>query len=325
MRKRTCKSRKSWLLTVGALLLAASVGFGVPLAFRKWQDDRRLSVVETEEAPEVRITSQTELSMVEKAELFLSADASTTVLEKGKNYDVAGSLAKAEEELATLCEMGVLDETFRTAKMTEDDAEQSAAPIFYIDPSGEKSMIIWMLNFQMDTEKDRWILEAVLDDETGKLLELGIQEWSEGYENGIRSGAAAIDSDVADLAVTDSDVTDSDVTDSDVTDSDVTAWAQKFGSYLGLTTERVTQSWELADAILSDGDRTAYENQVHLYEKKGYTEDDARRLVSEEWGISDMNPDGSRTAQVVYREGDKGEVNYYLRLGSSGLAIYFAL
>ena len=115
------------------------------------------------------------------------------------------------------------------------------------------------------------------------------------------------------------------VTDSDVTDSDVTAWAQKFGSYLGLTTERVTQSWELGYAILSDGDRTAYENQVHLYEKKGYTEDDARRLVSEEWGISDMNPDGSRTAQVVYREGDKGEVNYYLRLGSSGLAIYFAL
>lgn len=310
MRKRTCKSRKSWLLTVGALLLAASVGFGVPLAFRKWQDDRRLSVVETEKAPEVRITSQTELSMVEKAELFLSADASTTVLEKGKNYDVAGSLAKAEEELGTLCEMGVLDETFRTAEMTEQDAEQSADPIFYIDPSGEKSMIIWMLNFQMDTEKDRWILEAVLDDETGKLLELGIQEWSEGYENGIRSGAAAIDSDVADLAVT---------------DSDVTAWAQKFGSYLGLTTERVTQSWELADAILSDGDRTAYENQVHLYEKKGYTEEDARRLVSEEWGISDMNPDGSRTAQVVYREGDKGEVNYYLRLGSSGLAIYFAL
>ena len=98
MRKRTCKSRKSWLLTVGALLLAASVGFGVPLAFRKWQDDRRLSVVETEKAPEVRITSQTELSIVEKAELFLSAGASTTVLEKGKNYDVPGSLAKAEEE-----------------------------------------------------------------------------------------------------------------------------------------------------------------------------------------------------------------------------------
>ena len=314
MRRRTCKSRKSWLLTVGALLLAASVGFGVPLLLRKLQDDRRLSVVETEEAPEVRITSQTELSMVEKAELFLSADASTTVLEKGKNYDVPGSLAKAEEELGTLCEMGVLDETFRTAKMTEDYAEQSAAPIFYIDPSWEKSMIIWMLNFQIDTEEDRWLLKAALDDETGKLLELGIQEWNEGYENGIRSDAVATDSGVA--------ATDSDAA---ATDSDVAERAQKFGSYLGLTTERVTQSWELADAILSDGDRTAYENQVHLYEKKGYTEDDARRLVSEEWGISDLNPDGSRTAQVIYREGDKGEVNYYLRLGSSGLAIYFAL
>ena len=314
MRRKTCKTRKSWLLAVGALLLAASVGFGVPLAFRKWQDDRRLSVVETEEASEVRITSQTELSMVEKAELFLSADASTTVLEKGKNYDVAGSLAKAEEELATLCEMGVLDETFRTAEMTEQDAEQSADPIFYIDPSGEKSMIIWMLNFQIDTEEDRWLLKAALDDETGKLLELGIQEWNEGYENGIRSGAAATDSD---MAATDSDTA--------ATDSDVAERAQKFGSYLGLTTERVTQSWELADTILSDGDRTAYDNQVRLYEKKGYTEEDARRLVSEEWGISDMNPDGSRTAQVVYRESDKGEVNYYLRLGSLSLAIYFAL
>ena len=314
MRRKNCRSRKSWLRTVGALLLAASVGFGVPLAFRKWQDDRRLAVVETEEAPEVRITSQTELSMVEKAELFLSADVSTTVLEKGKNYDVPGSLAKAEEELATLCEMGVLDETFRTAEMTEQDAEQSADPIFYIDPSGEKSMIIWMLNFQMDTEKDRWILEAALDDETGKLLELGIQEWNEGYENGIRSGAAATDSD---MAATDSDTA--------TTDSDVAERAQKFGSYLGLTTERVTQSWELADTILSDGDKTDYDNQVRLYEKKGYTEEDARRLVSEEWGISDMNPDGSRTAQVVYRESDKGEVDYYLRLGSSGLAIYFAL
>ena len=313
MRRKNCRSRKSWLLTVGALLLAASVGFGVPLAFRKWQDDRRLSVVETEEAPEVRITSQTELSMVEKAELFLSADASTTVLEKGKNYDVAGSLAKAEEELGTLCEMGVLDETFRTAEMTEQDAEQSADPIFYIDPSGEKSMIIWMLNFQIDTEEDRWLLKAALDDETGKLLELGIQEWNEGYENGIRSDAVATDSGVA---ATDSGVAATD-SDAAATDSDVAERAQKFGSYLGLTTERVTQSWELADTILSDGDKTAYDNQVHLYEKKGYTEEDARRLVSEEWGISDVNPDGSRTAQVVYREGDRGEVNYYLRLGSS--------
>lgn len=314
MRRKNCRSRKSWLLTVGALLLAASVGFGVPLLLRKWQDDRRLSVVETEEAPEVRITSQTELSMVEKAELFLSTDASTTVLEKGKNYDVAGSLAKAEEELATLCEMGVLDETFRTAKMAEQDAEQSAAPIFYIDPSGEKSMIIWMLNFQIDTEWDRWILKAALDDETGKLLELGIQEWNEDYGNGIRSGAAATDSG---MAATDSDTA--------TADSDVTERAQKFGSYLGLTTERVTQSWELADNILSDEDKTDYDNQARLYEKKGYTEEEARRLVSEEWGISDRNPDGSRTAQVVYREGDKGEVNYYLRLGALSLSIYFAL
>ena len=314
MRRKNCRSRKSWLLTVGALLLAASVGLGVPLLLRKWQDDRRLSVVETEEAPEVRITSQTELSMVEKAELFLSADASTTVLEKGKNYDVAGSLAKAEEELGTLCEMGVLDETFRTAEMTEQDAEQSADPIFYIDPSGEKSMIIWMLNFQIDTEWDRWILKAALDDETGKLLELGIQEWNEDYGNGIRSGAAATDSG---MAATDSDTA--------TADSDVAERAQKFGSYLGLTTERVTQSWELADNILSDEDKTDYDNQARLYEKKGYTEEEARRLVSEEWGISDRNPDGSRTAQVVYREGDKGEVNYYLRLGALSLSIYFAL
>ena len=35
MRRKNCRSRKSWLLTVGALLLAVSVGFGVPPAFKK--------------------------------------------------------------------------------------------------------------------------------------------------------------------------------------------------------------------------------------------------------------------------------------------------
>ena len=46
--------------------------------------------------------------------------------------------------------------------------EQSADPIFYIDPSGEKSMIIWMLNFQIDTEEDRWIPTACNSYKYGK-------------------------------------------------------------------------------------------------------------------------------------------------------------
>ena len=316
MKKDRGKRRKSWLLALGALALAAAVGFGVPFFLRNYEDAKRLSEVTTEEAAEVRITPQTELGIAEKAELFQSADANSTVLEKGKNYDAAGSLAKAEEELKTLSEMGVLDETFRSAEITENEGEQSVTPIFYIDPSGEKSMIVWMLGFQINTESDRWLLEAALDDETGKILGLDIQRWDESYYNGIYDVKAGV-------GVSD-DIEES-VSDETTETFDILDRAEKFGAYLGLTVERVTQNWELAESALDDEDRITYENKVRIYEKKGYTEDEARKQVSEEWGLTDASPDGSETAQVIYREGDSSKVSYYIRLGQNSLAIYFDL
>ena len=320
MKKERGRSGKSWLLALGAVALAAAVGFGVPLALRNFEDAKRLSQVTAEAAAEVRITPQTELGIAEKAELFRSADANSTVLEKGKNYDAAGSLVKAEEELQTLSEMGVLDESFHSAGITGNEAEQSTTPIFYIDSSGEKSMIVWMLGFQMTTENDSWLLEAVLDDETGKLLGLDVQRWDESYYNGIYDVKAG-----AGVSV---DSAESSEESEPVETTETLAIrdrAEKFGDYLGLTVERVTQNWEMTESALDEEDRITYENQVRVYEKKGYTEEEAGKRVSEEWGLTDVNPDGSETAQVIYREGDTAQVSYYIRLGANSLAIYFDL
>lgn len=316
MKKERGKRRKSWLLALGAVALAAAVGFGVPYFLRNFEDAKRLSEVTTEEAAEVRITPQTELGIAEKAELFKSADANSTVLEKGKNYDAAGSLAKAEEELKTLSEMGVLDETFRSAEITENEGEQSVTPIFYIDPSGEKSMIVWMLVFQINTESDRWLLEAALDDETGKLLELDVQRGDESYYNGVISD---VDAEASVGSAENSEESEP------VETVALIDRAEKFGDYLGLTVERVTQNWELAETALSEEDQATYEKQVRFYEKKGYTEEEARKKVSEEWGLTDATPDGSETAQVIYREGNNAQVSYYIRLGQNSLAIYIDL
>ena len=316
MKKERIKRENSWLAALGVVALAAVVGFGVPFALRNYEDAKRLSEVTTEEAAEVRITPQTELGISEKAELFQSADANTTVLEKGKNYDAEGSLAKAEEELQTLSEMGILDETFRTARITENEAEQSVTPIFYIDPSGEKSMIVWMLGFQMTTEDDSWLLEAVLDDETGKLLGLEVQRWNESYYNGIFDVKAE-----AGVSVD----TEESVPDEITENIDIKELIEKFGAYLGMTVERITQNWELVETALSEEDQTTYEKQVRVYEKKGYTEEEARKKVSEEWGLTDATTDGSQTAQVIYREGDTTKVSYYIRLGQNSLVIYFDL
>ncbi len=316
MKKERGKRRKSWLLALGAVALVAAVGFGVPYTLRNLEDVKRLSEVTTEEAAEVRITPQTELGIAEKAELFQSADANSTVLEKGKNYDAAGSLAKAEEELKTLSEMGVLDETFQTARITENEAEQSVTPIFYIDPSGEKSMIVWMLGFQMETEDDRWLLEAVQDDESGKFLGLDVQRWNESYYNGVITD---VDAEASVGSAENSEESEP------VETVALIDRAEKFGDYLGLTVERVTQNWELAETALSEEDQATYEKQVRFYEKKGYTEEEARKKVSEEWGLTDATPDGSETAQVIYREGNNAQVSYYIRLGQNSLAIYLDL
>lgn len=317
MKKSKSGKLKNRLLAAGAVVLAAAVGFGMPVLLRDIQDAKRLSTVTTEEASEVRVTPQTKLGIAEKAELFQSADANSTVLEKGKNYDRKTSIQKAEEEIQTLCEIGVLDETFRTAKVTDDEAKQSITPIFYIDPSGEKSMIVWMLAFPMDTENDSWSVEVALDDETGKILGLDVQKWDESDYNGIISDAGT---------ETGESVSGGQSGRRETTAGfDIADRAGKFGSYLGLTVERVTQSWELADSILSDEEKTSYENQVRIYEKKGYTEEEARKRASEEWGLTDAGPDGSESAQITYREGDSSEVRYYLRLGAESLAIYFDL
>ncbi len=211
MKRQGYRDGKSWFLASAAVVLAAAVGFGVPFLLRSWQDEKRMTEVTTESAAPVRIISQTELGISEKAKLMMSAEANTTTLEKGRNYDAASCLTKAKEEVQTLCDRGVLDETFRSAEILEEE-EEALTPIFYIDSGGEKSMILWMLSLSVYTEKDSWMLEAALDDETGKFLGLSLQKW------------------------------DGDSTEGMYTDSDPTELVQEFGEYLELTVERVTEN-----------------------------------------------------------------------------------
>ena len=93
-----------------------------------------------------------------------------------------------------------------------------------------------------------------------------------------------------------------------------------FASYLGLETESVSMSPDMTKYLVSAEEQSTYREQVKRYMKKGYSEDEARRLMNEEWGLTEAAPDGSVSAQVIYREGEE-QIFYDIRLGKTSISI----
>lgn len=307
-RKKTASGAKSRRLAGGALFLAAAVGLGVPRILEWWQDEKRTSEVVSEEAEEIRIIPQQELGIADKAELAQDAAVNVVMLERGKNYGVTESMEKAESELNILSEAGVLEEKWVSGTIMESET----APLFYIDSSGERSMILWQIELYLEGNENNRYVELGLDDETGKILFFSIQFMEPETYNGISDG------------ITDGNATAAKGAEAEAESMErgeiLEKLAEGFGNYLGLQKEAIRSDQEIAESQLSEETDENYEKEVRLYKKKGYSEEEARVLAGEKWGVS-YSVDGSTGGQVVYREED-AEVTYHMRLGEDGISIY---
>lgn len=300
--------RMEWLLAAGAVFVAAGIGFAVPRVLQQGEDTKRLTQVAVEETEPVRVTPQTELSIREKTELFQSADASAVVLNKGKRYDEATIAARVEEEIEKLQKLGVLE------RGTYQKTETDYTPLFYVDSSGEKSMILWQAQLYLNREDGSCLSDMVLDDETGKLLGISMERWDTDRENGVVYNVAT------DGMVESGESVGSGEDSSLELEEELKQKAEWFASYLGLETESVSMSPDMTKYLVSAEEQSTYREQVKRYMKKGYSEDEARRLMNEEWGLTEAAPDGSVSAQVIYREGEE-QIFYDIRLGKTSISI----
>lgn len=240
------------------LLLAAVVGFGVPVFLFTWQDRGRLGHAEMEEAESVVITKQSELTIIEKVK-FLSADTyHSLALTKGKNYTQGTIEKKVGEELAKLDEGGLLPE-----QLTSAVSALSSEVEFTMDASGETSVMVW--NGAAVFEDEGW-LDYALEDETGKVISLrghfygdtmkkeiveeeaeSAEEYAEEYEEKCMEIAQGW-GDYLGCSVASVNISG---TDSEKADNDAEAYGIDPGVWAGMTKDKEL-NWYVISAVYRD-------------------------------------------------------------------------
>lgn len=145
------------------LFFAAAASFGLPGFLFRWQDEKLEGQVSQEEAAQVVLTDQPELTIVEKVRLMRRESSYSMLLDKGRIYSQDTIEDRILQELDTLQELGIL-----SGELGKVDAFSMEAS-FMMDVEGEDSAVFW--TGELFTDEGR-ILSVTVDDETGRILEL---------------------------------------------------------------------------------------------------------------------------------------------------------
>lgn len=240
---------KQYLITAMVLAVTAIAGFTMPSMLLEWQDEQRLENSEIQAAEEVLLTSQTNMTLIEKIQLMQNDMVTTIEMKEGKNYTADGMIVNVQQELKTLSELGILE-------LEQSDLNYGVEGIhFWVDiEGGARSVLLWTV-YAGSWDGDLWM---VVDDETGKIL-----TFTYTSEKAIAAdGQIAVPEELQ------------------ANDVNLETVAQKWAEYLHID---LVETSVYGQTIVSGYDEM--EKEVEALVKKGIDKEEATKKIYEEWGI----------------------------------------
>lgn len=254
---------KKYLMTVLILMTACAAGFMIPPRLLSWQNEKRLEKSEIKATEKVALSSQTELTMIEKYLLLQSDMANTIEMTEGKNYTGKEILENVGQELQELVALGILELELSELNFVIESIR------FWIDiQGGTQSMLLWTIQAETITGK----LRMQVDDETGKILTLT-------YTDKV-SKKGSLETEVSENGTKIKDI------------------AEKWGEYLGI--ELIETS--IYDKTITSGYIEMGKEKESLV-KKGMDEEEADKVIFEEWGIAEDDFENRRLYATYEDEG----------------------
>lgn len=254
---------KKYLMTVLILMTACAAGFMLPPRLLSWQDEKYLEKSEIEVTEKVVLSSQTELTMTEKYLLLQSSMVNTIEMTEGKNYTGKEILEHTEQELQELEELGVLQLELSELNFAIESIR------FWIDiQGGTQSMLLWTIQAETITGK----LRMQVDDETGKIMTLTYTD-KVSKKSSSETKASENGTKMKDIA-------------------------QKWGDYLGI--ELIETS--IYDKTITSG-YIEMSKEIENLVKKGMDEEEAEKVIFEEWGIAEEDFENRRLYATYEDEG----------------------
>lgn len=254
---------KKYLMTVLILMTACAAGFMIPPRLLSWQDEKYLEKSEIEVTEKVVLSSQTELTITEKYLLLQSSMVNTIEMTEGKNYTGKEILEHTEQELQELEELGVLQLELSELNFAIESIR------FWIDiQGGTQSMLLWTIQAETITGK----LRMQVDDETGEIMTLTYTD-KVSKKSSSETKASENGTKMKDIA-------------------------QKWGEYLGI--ELIETS--IYDKTITSG-YIEMSKEIENLVKKGMDEEEAEKVIFEEWGIAEEDFENRRLYATYEDEG----------------------
>lgn len=294
--KRYSRENKGriYALTAGLLALALVLSMWLPSVFLTWQDRQRLEKSRIEPTPEVELTARVDMSMMEKVHLLQSENINVLSMTNGKHYTWDTITAKVRNEFGKLKELGIIQDD-GLEELTLDRKE-----VFFVmnREDSEQSMLYW----SGYAYTENFSMEWVLDDETGKILELHQWDISTVYKTSTYAGSEAMkESELLEIAE---------------------KWAEYLECQVVYTLEDVA-GIEAYDAAVDNGTQFANELSVTMKSlmKKGISESEAYQKAMEMLGYPIELQDGI----YVLLEDEQGTAGYWIQRNrdDSSLLILF--